>query len=579
MRPKSKRRAVASVIGSMLFVVVLMAGVGAVVYTYSMQAQSTQAMQQGQQLASQRGKEVVTYQIQSTGALAAANTGPSTSTLRYVILKFANGSIYQLQASASIATGAFLQVANMIPGGSCGLSSCLSKYNTLVNSRNFGDSIGLTTSLGNVFWYSNAASAPGLPNQILNPSGTWKLFTNIGASDVAAQIYQNPYDATRFYLSVGSTVYAFSSATGTVLWSFIAGQGQVVDVLPLSNGYVYLEDGYGPSLMAPVSAANVLELSPSGTLLNSYTMRMMRQYTWIEIQYPDNDIPPYPYGSFPVQKGADGLYAAYDGWFLSSSGVVTSPTYPPDSYNLATADGSKFYMFTPGANPGGWGCTNPRGNTASFYAYEADQGSVGSMNWNTYVYLNDCNLFPPYLISSTAGSGVVAMLVGQSYYSQPNYFGGPYQGLNPYLVVLSSASGSVLFSNYMDQPGYSSSIATDGTYVYLGLLGSNQIERVTISSGVKSFYTTQVPPVSVFTSYGRIFAVGNNGFQAFDSSMNSLKVIQFGTNSELYSYGNPLPFETGLRQPSLLVLNSTTYASLLRNPVTGLGTLLIGRYG
>ena len=61
--------------------------------------------------------------------------------------------------------------------------------------------------------------------------------------------------------------------------------------------------------------------------------------------------------------------------------------------------------------------------------------------------------------------------------------------------------------------------------------------------------------------------------------MNSLKVVQFGTNSELYSYGNPLPFEPGLHQPSLLVLNSTTYAALLRNPVTGLGTLQIGRYG
>ena len=55
----------------------------------------------------------------------------------------------------------------------------------------------------------------------------------------------------------------------------------------------------------------------------------------------------------------------------------------------------------------------------------------------------------------------------------------------------------------MDQPAYSSTMATDGTYVYLGVLGSSQIERVTISSGAKSFYATQVPPTSVFSAYGK----------------------------------------------------------------------------
>ena len=575
-----KRRGIASIVGTVFFALTFLAAIGSLAYLEGEQAQYNNAVQSSQNLQSLHQRESLAYQQLQNGTLFVQNPGASSSQIVGTILKFSNGSIYESAATASVGSRNLLPVASLIPSSYCGLSTCLSKYNTILGSTNTGDMIGLVTSLGNVFWFSHSsASSSSLPSQNLNVGNTWKSFTNIGANDAAAQIYQNPYDTTRFYVSVGSTVYAFSSSTGGVLWSFNAGQGQIVDVLPLSNGYVYIEDGYGASLMAPVSAATVVELSPSGTLLNTYTMRLMRQYTWIEIQYPDNDIPPYPYGSFPVQKGADSLYAAYDGWFLSSSGIATSPTYPPDSYNLATADSSKFYMFTPGANPGGWGCTNPRGNTASFYAYEADQGSVGSAIWNTYVYLNDCNLFPPYLISSTAGSGVVVMLVGQSYYSQPNYFGGPYQGLNPYLVVLSAASGSVLFSNYMDQPGYSSGMATDGTYVYLGLLGSNQIERVTISSGAKSFYSTQVPPTSVFSAYGRVFAVGSNGFQAFDSNMNSLKVVQFGTNSELYSYGNPLPFELGLHQPSLVVLNSTAYASVLRNPVTGLGTLQIGRYG
>jgi len=575
-----RRRGIASIVGTLFFALTFLAAIGSLVYLEGIQTQYNNAVQGSLNLQSQHQRESLAYQPLTNGTLYVQNTGTSSSQIVATILKFANGSIYELTATASVGGSNLFPVASLIPNSSnCGLSTCLSKYSTILGTTNTGNLVGLVTSLGNVFWYGNSAPS-SLPNQNLSVGNTWKAFTNIGANDAASQIYQNPYDATRFYVSVGAIVYAFSSSTGGVLWSFNVGQGQIVDVLPLSNGNVYLEDGYSGSPSAPLSTAVVMELSSSGALLNTYSMRLLRQDTWIEVQYPDNDAPPYPLGSLPVQKAVDGLYAAYDGWFMSSSGLVTSPTYPSDTYNLATADSSQFYLFTTWTNPGGFGCSNPRGDGAQVYAYEADSGGVAASRWTSTVYFNDCNLFPPYLISSTAGSGVVALLFGQTYYSQPNYFGGPYTGLNPYLVVLSSSSGSVLFSNYMDQPAYSaSSMATDGTYVYLGMLGSNQIERVTISSGAKAFYATQVPPTSVLSAYGKVFAVGNNGFQAFDSSMNSLKVVQFATNSELYSYGNPLPFEPGLHQPSLLVLNSTTYASVLRNPVTGLGTLQIGRYG
>ena len=573
-----RRRGIASIVGTLFFALTFLAAIGSLAYLEGVQTQYNNAVQSSLNLQSQHQRESLAYQPLTNGTLYVQNAGASSSQIVATILKFANGSIYEFPASASVGSSNLLPVAGLIPNSNCGLSTCLSKYDAILATTGTGNLVGLVTSLGNVFWYGNTVTS-SLPAQNLEVGSTWKSFTNIGANDAPSQIYQNPSDVTRFYLSVGSTVYAFSSATGSVLWSFNAGQGQVVDVLPLSNGYVYLEDGYTGSTSAPLSTAVMMELSPSGALMNTYSMRLLRQDTWLEVQYPDGDAPPYPLGTLPVQKGVDGLYAAYDGWFLSSSGVVTSPTYPADSYNLATADSSQFYLFTPGTNPGGFGCTNPRGDIAEIYAYGADSGGVAPSRWTSVVYLNDCNFFPPYLIGSTAGSGVVAMLVGQTYYSQPNYYGGPYPGLNPYLAVLSSSSGSVLFSGYLDKPAYSSTIATDGTYVYLGLPGSSQIERVTISSGAKSFYSTQIPPTSVFSAYGKTFAVGNNGFQVFDSSMSSLKVVQFATNSELYSYGNPLPFEPGLHQPSLLVLNSTTYAAVLRNPVTGLGTLQIGRYG
>ena len=104
-------------------------------------------------------------------------------------------------------------------------------------------------------------------------------------------------------------------------------------------------------------------------------MRLLRLYTTVEVQFPNNGQPPYPVGSQPVQKGTDGLYAYYDGWFLSSSGPSPT-TIPADTYNLAGSDANQFYVYTADANPGGFGCTNPRGNVVTIYAYSASSQGV-----------------------------------------------------------------------------------------------------------------------------------------------------------------------------------------------------------
>ena len=135
------------------------------------------------------------------------------------------------------------------------------------------------------------------------------------------------------------------------------------------------------------------------------------------------------------------------------------------------------------------------------------------------------------------------MLVGQTTTRSPTTTAGRTTGLNPYLAVLVLVFGlGALTPATWTSPPILRAIATDGTYVYLGLLGSSQIERVTISSGAKSFYSTQIPPTSVFSAYGKIFAVGNNGFQVFDSSMNSLKVSSLGRT--------PSSTPTVIRSPS-----------------------------
>ncbi len=177
-----RRRGVASVIGTILFVVVLMAALGALAYVSSLQAQSSQAAQQAQQLLNLHGRESLTFQALSGGTLAVANSGSSGSTIRYVILKFANGSIYQSAPNQSVGSGSLLSVPSLIPSQNCGLSTCLSKYSAILNSTNAGDSVGVVTFLGNVFW-----EKPALAVQASTPGTTVQMtFTAIGDSAFAS---------------------------------------------------------------------------------------------------------------------------------------------------------------------------------------------------------------------------------------------------------------------------------------------------------------------------------------------------------------------------------------------------------
>ena len=204
MNPLRRRRGVASVIGTMLFVLVLMAGLGAVAYVYSLQGQSSQAAQQAQQLLNQKGRESLTYQALSGGVLAVANAGSSASTIRYVILRFANGSVYQFTPNLVLGSGSLLSIPSLIPSQNCGLSTCLSKYDTILASTNAGNSVGVVTALGNVFWEN-----PALAVQASTPGTTVQMtFTASGDSAFAS----NPV------LVVDGTSYTQSQLPATMTW-------------------------------------------------------------------------------------------------------------------------------------------------------------------------------------------------------------------------------------------------------------------------------------------------------------------------------------------------------------------------
>jgi len=344
----------------------------------------------------------------------------------------------------------------------------------------------------------------------------------------------------------------------------------VTDVLPLSDGGVYVSDGYFGNQFS----SNLYRLTSSGTSVGTYSMRLLRLYNSIEVQYPDNDQPPYPLGSQPVLKAEDGLYAYYDGWFFSSGGP-SQMTIPADTFNLATSDGNQFYAYTTGVNPGGFGCSQPRGNTAEIYAYSATAGGVQTQ-WATPVYFNVCDLYPGELIASSAGSGLVASLFSVTYLSQPTYFGGPYQWSNPFLAVLSSSSGEILRSGSLDSNGYSS-LATDGKRIYLSIPSSEQVEVLSASGGgTGTFYNVGIPASTLVWADNSLFAISDSQVKVYDSAMSLKKTLDFFPQT-FYSLSNSKPMEQQMVQPSFLVLNSTSYLALLRNS-TGYGSLVLGAY-
>jgi hypothetical protein len=540
-RKRRSRAALSSVYGFIMIYLLVIASLQAISAALSSSQSAESAAQRAGQVAQMRSLEHLRVGIARGGNVTITNDGLVPSSLSFLLVRNSNVS-RELPLQQTLPVGASVVL------GARPANSFLS--------------VAAVTSLGNVFAYSSPSAPSG---------GTWKtLMVAVAGPGVDAQVYHNPNDPARFFLSAGSSAYSFSAAHGTELWSFNESQGIVTDVLPLSDGGVYVADGYyGDQFTSSLS-----RLAPTGAPSWTYSMRLLRLYSALEIQFPDNDQPPSPVGSQPVQKGTDGLFAYYDGWFFSSSGPSSS-TVPADSFNLATSDATQFYLFTSWADAGGWGCTNPRGNVVTVYAYSADDQGVQNQ-WSTPVYLNMCDSYPSEVIASSAGSGVVASLFSETYWSQGNYFGGPYPGANPFLAVLSSTTGEVLRSGNLDSNGYTS-LATDGTRVYLSIPSLGEVEVVGASgSGPGALYNLGFPASKLIWEGNSLFAISDSQVRVYDSSMTLKKSIDFSPQ-KLYSLSNSKPLEQQMIAPSFLVLNSTSYVALLRNS-TGYGTLVFGAY-
>jgi hypothetical protein len=156
---------VASVVGALIFMAVFMLAVGALAYGSAMQAEAAQGAEQAEQVAALHGQESLRFSLGASG-LTAADAGPATVKVDYLILKYPNGTVYDLPAAAAVPQGGAIQVRSLVPSGVCspGTATCASKYDEVVAGDPPGSAVGVLTSLGNAFWYSPEADPSADPS-------------------------------------------------------------------------------------------------------------------------------------------------------------------------------------------------------------------------------------------------------------------------------------------------------------------------------------------------------------------------------------------------------------------------------
>ena len=515
------KRGISSVYGFIMIFLLSMASI----QTWSSAVGAMESIQgasdQSAQLRQLQGVEHLSLSL-SSGNLTITNDGQVPSTVQFLRLVGANSS-RMVDVGAEVAVGD--SVKETIPTGFA---------------------VEAITSLGNVF---AAALASGPPGSVWSgPSG--------GEGLGNAQLFEDVYDPSLFYLSSGSQVVAFSGS-GTVQWSFDAGAGVVTDVMPISTGQVYVSVGYATTS----NTAQLYELDSTGGVVASFPVRLLANPTGRQGSYEQ-----------PVTKGEDSDYAYYDGWFYSAAGPIGAIS--SDTSFLASADPSHFYFYTSSADPYYNDTCQASGDTVVIDSYTVGSIYPGgvTLNWVDYVPMGSCNAYPPQLLASDTGGGAFVALFADPYYGVSYYE--TYPGENPYIMVISD-SGRVEFQGEAPSPG-DSSVATDGSNVYLAEPQSEQVQVLDIATQAVTSYPVGIAASSLVWEDGSLFAISNSAVKVYDSSMDLVKTIDFAPLT-FSSASNSLPFEGALKAPSFLVLNATNYAALVENS-TGYSSLVVGRY-
>lgn len=516
-----RRNGISSIYGFIMIFLLSMASIQSWSYAVSSMANEENAAAQQEQVQQLQSVERLSL-FESDGNITVTNTGQIPSTIE--VLRYISPN-----DSRTIYLDAGLPVGSSV-----------------TEPATPGDTVQVVTSLGNVFTYSPF-------------SDTGASYWSGGALEGGMsnlQLFRSPYLEGSFYLSDGPSVFAFSSS-GSAEWSFDAGDGYITDVLPLSNGDIYVSSGYGSTS----NIATLFELDTSGQVISSYAVRLLQTTDG------PSDAP-----STPVVKGVDSLYAYYDGWFYSAVGPAASLT--SDGFPLAGTDSSDFYFYRITAVPDVDGVCQSPGDEFLLYSYTPGPiyANGAKEDWDDYVYMDQCSRFPPQVVGSAVGGGVIAVLLASPAFAASA--GETYPAENPYLVVTTS-QGVTLTEGQTPAVAYTS-VATNGTEVYLSLPQQEVIQTYSLARGVYTTYNVGIQASQLIFQYGNLFAISSDQVKVFSESMGLEKTISFQSLS-LASSSDSFLDEAALQAPSFLLLNSTSYAALLVNG-TNSGNLVLGSY-
>jgi hypothetical protein len=287
LRLMEERPGVASVVGTIFFVLVFMLAMGALVYASGLQSQVSQADLAAQQVSDLRGAESVAF-VLNASSLEAVNSGPNSVSVNHVILRFPNGTVYALAATAVVASGGTLSLGGLIPAGICspGGATCLSKFNQIISGNPGGSSVGVVTSLGNSFWYVHMASAPGGGAQALASDNTSPVTTsginNYRSTGLTVTLMSNTayvfYVFTSISPAIGNEWYTFevhalpagaTLVTACDTFGYPVDSGFLVNCVsstgrPIGNGFSF---GVSPPVYESPGIFGTVEMGgTSGTL-------------------------------------------------------------------------------------------------------------------------------------------------------------------------------------------------------------------------------------------------------------------------------------------------------------------------
>ena len=156
-----RRKGVASVIGTVFFVVVFLLAIGSLAYASALQAQASAAELQAQSVVARHETEALSLVPEPSG-VTALDEGPSAVAVKFVILRFPNGTVYTVPAAAEIPSGGAAPVRELVSDAICSPAgaTCLSEYDRVVSGNPPGSTVGVVTSLGNAFWYTYTRPQP-----------------------------------------------------------------------------------------------------------------------------------------------------------------------------------------------------------------------------------------------------------------------------------------------------------------------------------------------------------------------------------------------------------------------------------